>query len=248
MSTITDFHSHILPDVDDGSSSLEESIAMLRMEAEQEISWVVATPHFYAHRDNLDQFLERRTHAEQQLREETAKHPDLPEILIGAEVSFFSGMASSEALAKLTIGNSKCILIEMPFSTWTDGMYGELQQIHDRQGLIPVIAHIDRYVSRFRAPKVLRQLEKLPVIVQGNAEAFLEKSTAPLSLRMLKNGQIHVLGSDCHNTFSRPPRLGEALQIIRGKVGEETIENLLRYGEELLGQPHKSLVQSTMYE
>lgn len=48
MNGIMDFHSHILPGIDDGSASLEESIAMLRMEAEQGITHVIATPHFYA--------------------------------------------------------------------------------------------------------------------------------------------------------------------------------------------------------
>ena len=47
-----DVHSHILPWIDDGSRSLEESMEMLRQEAEQGIQRVVATPHFYAHCTN----------------------------------------------------------------------------------------------------------------------------------------------------------------------------------------------------
>lgn len=234
MSTIIDFHSHILPGIDDGSRSPGESIAMLYMEQEQGISQIIATPHFYAHCDDLEQFLKRRSYAEQQLRKEMEKHSGLPEILVGAEVSYFPGMANSDALAKLAIANSKYILIEMPFSTWTDSMYSELQRIHDKQGLTPIIAHIDRYISRFHYHGILKRLEELPVIIQCNAEAFLKKRTASLVLRMINNGQVHVLGSDCHNTYSRLPNLGEALRIIRSKLGEGEFEDFLCYAETVL--------------
>ena len=55
-----DFHTHILPKMDDGSKSTEESIAMLKMQAEQGIRWVVATPHFYAEPESPQDFLQRR--------------------------------------------------------------------------------------------------------------------------------------------------------------------------------------------
>ena len=70
MSTVTDFHSHILPGVDDGSISVDESIAMLQMEARQGIRRVIATPHFYPQHDNLEKFLNRRAASEMRLREE----------------------------------------------------------------------------------------------------------------------------------------------------------------------------------
>lgn len=246
MSAIIDFHSHILPGIDDGSSSLDESIAMLHTAQEQGISKIVATPHFYARSDDLNQFLKRRSHAEEQLRGEMARHPGLPELYVGAEVSFFSGMADSDAITRLAIANSRYILIEMPFSTWTNSTYSELQRIHDKQGLTPIIAHIDRYISRFHYHGILRGLEELPVIIQCNAEAFLKRHTASLVLRMLTNGQIHVLGSDCHNTYSRPPNLGEALRIIRNKLGEEGFEDFLCYAETILEEQHKSLVHCTI--
>lgn len=234
MSLITDFHSHILPGIDDGSSSLKESIALLHIEQGQGISRVVATPHFYANRDNLEAFLERRSYAEQKLREEMEKYSDLPELFVGAEVSYFSGMSDSDGLTKLAIGNSRYILIEMPFSTWTNSMYSELQNIHEKQGLTPIIAHIDRYISWFHVHGTLRRLEELPVIIQCNAEAFLKKSMLSLVLRMLKTGKIHVLGSDCHNICSRPPNLGDALQVIRSRMGEKELEDILCYGESIL--------------
>ena len=70
MRRLVDFHSHILPGIDDGSKSLEMSIEMLRLEAEQGIGHVVATPHFYPQYDTPERFLERRAAAQNALREE----------------------------------------------------------------------------------------------------------------------------------------------------------------------------------
>jgi len=66
---VIDFHTHVLPGIDDGSASLDESLEMLRMEMLQGIKTVVATPHFYAHHDEPDRFIERRAMAEERLRQ-----------------------------------------------------------------------------------------------------------------------------------------------------------------------------------
>ena len=81
---IIDFHTHVLPAMDDGSRSVEESLQMLRMEVEQGIFHVVATPHFYPQYDNPEQFLRKRTAAEMQLREAMAKETGMPELTVGA--------------------------------------------------------------------------------------------------------------------------------------------------------------------
>ena len=67
---VTDFHSHVLPGIDDGSTDVAESIALLRMEAEQGIRHVVATPHFYPRHDSPERFLNRRARSETELRRE----------------------------------------------------------------------------------------------------------------------------------------------------------------------------------
>ena len=226
MTRSVDFHSHILPGIDDGSPSVEVSIAMLQMEAAQGIQYVVATPHFYAHHDNLDRFLENRAKSERMLREEMAKHTDLPELIIGAEVHFFSGMDDSRAISSLTIGSTNYILIEMPHPPWPEEMYRKLERIYENQGLIPIMAHVDRYIGRFRTFGIPKRLAELPVLVQANAEFFLEKGTMPMALRMLRRGDIHLLGSDCHNLSSRKPNLGDAVKLIETRLGETAISKM----------------------
>ena len=80
------------------------------------------------------------------------------------------------------------------------------------------------YVGPWQDHGIPARLEKLPVMVQANAEFFLRRFTAPMAMRMLKRGQIHVLGSDCHNLTSRRQNLGEALQRIQKKLGQDAID------------------------
>ena len=229
-----DFHSHILPGIDDGSRSVEESIGMLKMEAQQGIDHVLATPHFYAGSDTPDRFLRRRQEAQLRLQERLQEHPGLPQVSIGAEVHYFRGISESDRLLDLTFANKRFILLEMPMAAWTDHMFQEIEQIYLKQEVVPVIAHIDRYIGLFQNHGVVRRLSEMPVLIQANAGFFLRPLTRNMALRMLRQHQIHLLGSDCHNLESRPPKLGPAFQLIEKHLGGSALERIGQCGEEVL--------------
>lgn len=234
MGGIIDFHSHILPGMDDGSSSAAESLEMLRMEAQQGIRHVVATPHFYPQYDTPERFLRRRAEAEAILRKEMQQHTGLPGLSVGAEVYYFPGIGNSEAVSGLTIGGKKGILIEMPASPWSGAMYRELEDLHRKQGLLPIVAHVDRYIGRFRTHGIPERLLDVPVLVQANAEFFLRRSTASMALRMLQENKIHLLGSDCHNLTSRKPNLGQAIGLIEKRLGTDMIAQIINAEQSVL--------------
>ncbi len=229
---LTDFHSHILPGVDDGSESVAESLEMLRLSAQQGVTRLVATPHFYPRKDSPERFLRRRARAYGELEE--ALENGLPQIVLGAEVYFFKGISECDEIQSLTLGGKKHILVEMPMSQWTEGMYRELEQIYIRQGLVPVVAHLDRYLRPFTWRKVVGQLSDLPVLVQVNGEFFTNRRTEKQALSMLQKGQIHAIGSDCHNLTDRKPNLDQATACIRDKLGEPALERLARYADKIL--------------
>lgn len=235
MSMISDFHSHILPGIDDGSASPAESAALLRLEAEQGVKLVAATPHFYAHRDRIEDFLARRAKASERLQPVLAEDAALPEIRLGAEVYYFRGISQTDALRQLTLEGTDCVLIEMPLAPWTDSMYRELAQIPDNLGLTPIIAHVDRYIAPFAAHGIPQRLARLPVLVQANAAFFLRRSTAAMALRMLRREQIHLLGSDCHNLTSRRPNLGDAAAVIERRLGSSALDWIRENQREILG-------------
>ena len=229
-----DFHSHILPGIDDGSTSLEESIALLRLEARQGIDAVVATPHFYPDRDKPDRFLKQRAQAVSELRRELIVQPGLPKVLVGAEVHYFRGISDCSFLPWLAIGKSGCVMVEMPPAPWPESYYRELEQIYEKQGLVPIIAHVDRYLRPLRTLGIPERLAKMPVYVQANGEFFLDKKTASMAMKMLSAGQIHVLGSDCHNLTTRKPNLGQVHQKIREKLGQEALIEIRKKEREIL--------------
>lgn len=231
---VVDFHSHILPGIDDGSASVEESIEMLKLEAQQGIRHVIVTPHFYPQNDNPEAFLKRREQAALRLREAMASEQGLPEITLGAEVRYFRGISHSDVIYQLTIGGKRCILIEMPEVAWTGYMYQELEDIWNIHKIIPIIAHVDRYISPFRTHGIPDRLAELPVVVQANASFFLRSSTAGMAIRMLRQDKIHVLGSDCHNLSTRRPNLGDALLTIEKRLGHDVIDRVNQQTDMLL--------------
>lgn len=231
---VTDFHTHVLPGMDDGSGSVSESIAMLREAFLQGITHVVATPHFYPQKDTPEEFLRRRQIAEDRLREQMARETDLPSLSVGAEVYFFPGMSNSDTLSLLTIGKNRYIMLELVNSPWSEYIYQEVQGIYEKQGLTPIIAHVDRYIRPFRTYGIPYRLEELPVLVQANADFFLNRRTASLALRLLKSDRIHLLGSDCHNLSDRAPNMGNAAQVIARRLGAEALERIGSYEQVVL--------------
>ena len=223
---MTDFHSHVLPGVDDGSPDVKTSLQMLAREAGQGIRRVVATPHFYPRYEDPAQFLLRRDQAEKALRGALAETPELPELLVGAEVYYFRGISESDWLPELRIRGTDAVLIEMPAAPWSDTMLRELADIREKWDLIPLIAHIDRYIGPLRTFGLPRKLQQLPVLVQANASFFLDRGTRAMAMKMLREDQIQLLGSDCHNLTDRVPNLGEAEQQIRKKLGPDPLERI----------------------
>lgn len=233
---IVDLHTHVLPGVDDGSTSVEESIAMLRATSDCGIKVMTATPHFYAASDTPDAFFQRRQDSLLRLQQAMEKHLGLPEVKTGAEVHYFPGMSDSEILQRLTIADKCCILVEMPHMAWTAGMYEELAQIRSKQGLLPIIAHVERYIGLPQNRGLLEHLEALPVLVQANASFFLNRFTSTKAMRLLRQERVHLLGSDCHNMKSRKPNLGEAVEKIRTHLGQSALDRIAEYQEFVFNQ------------
>ncbi len=135
-----DFHSHILPSVDDGSSSVEESIEMLRMSYCGGIREMVATPHFYAQKEAPERFLERREKAWERLAPVLPE--DTPKIYLGAEVCYYAGISNTDSLPQLCMEQSRLLLLEMPFQRWTERMMAEVVDVAQDRGLTVLLAFL----------------------------------------------------------------------------------------------------------
>ena len=219
-----DYHTHILPGIDDGCQTVEESIKVLNMLKEQGVSTVYATPHFYSGQNNPKVFLSRRERAYERLKPYLTA--DMPEVILGAEIEFFEGISRVKDIFDLGLGEKKILLIEMPERSWSARVIGEILMLNSNSAYTVMIAHIERY-SMYQKKDVLKMLLAEGVLMQGSADFFAYPKTRKKALKMLNNGLIHVLGSDAHNSEARAPRMGEAAQVIKARFGEEFLSSLV---------------------
>ena len=224
---MSDWHSHILPLMDDGSQSVEESLMMLNALHAQGVSVVVATPHFMANEESVDAFLQRRELAFQTLAQSmTLEHP---RVLCGAEVKYYPGIAKMQDLSRLAIENTNILLLEMPMTRWTDHSVKELVELSSVRGLTIVLAHIERYLG-LQKRGTIEWLCANGLLMQVNATFFEKIVTKHRALRLLDRGFIHMVGSDCHNLSSRPPRLRSAYDWIEKRRGRDYVIQLSKFG------------------
>ncbi len=242
-----DFHTHILPQVDDGSQSLEESVQMIKALKASGVTCVVLTPHFYPQRDNPELFLSRRDSAFAKLKSAVMKDSEISDVHLipGAEIEYFAGITCMKDYPGLKLGKTPCLLVEMPHGVWTSRMVDDLLQLNNQSGCRVVIAHVERYLFE-QKKDVIHVLLENGVAMQSNASFFLDKRSARFAVKMLKKGIIHLLGSDCHSMSVRPPNIGEAFEVIIKRLGENALDDMMLAAYDLLHADIHSTVESTV--
>lgn len=208
-----DFHSHILPAIDDGARDVNMSLDMIAESKAQGVDVIVATPHFYADVDDPVSFVRRRKQAYNKLKTAMDYYPDdYPEIILGAEVLYFPGMSDCNELSMLKIENTDAILIEPPMLTWSDFILDEIEAVGKNLHCIPVIAHIDRYMQVLGDNYIIDRLSGRRVLVQCNASFFVKPYMQSYAAEYLSDCRVHLIGSDCHNMTNRAPNMFYAQQ------------------------------------
>lgn len=234
-----DIHTHILPRNDDGSTSSAESVEMLKALYSQGATRVALTPHFKATTDEPERFFKRAKATTERLLEKLDEvavdesiRNELPDIYLGAEVAFFNAMSNVSALSDMCLSGTKYLLVEMPFDRWTVAMTDELAALIKKQGITPIMAHIDRYFGCFN-DDMLDGMIKNGIKIQLNADSVLSFWTRRRSLELLKSGKVHFIGSDAHNMGKRAPQLLEAVLEIEKRIGKEALDAIIKNGDEL---------------
>lgn len=140
-----------------------------KMMKQQGIGIIVATPHFYMHREaSLDSYLVKRQNAYEKLM---ASDPAVKDIHIGAEVAIEKGISVLGELEKLCISGTRLILLEPPFTQYNSWIVEEIDEIANSRRLIPIIAHVHRYMGVY-SKSDLKSLMSVDAVFQINAEAF----------------------------------------------------------------------------
>ena len=222
---LIEMHAHILPEMDDGSKSVEMSLDMLHKLAEMGVSMVCATSHYYAGQNSITRFLERRAAALKKLREAIPENSGLPRILPAAEVAYFRGLERHQP-ERLCVEGTRTLMLEMPFSEWTDQQAEAVTTLVLDMHFDVVLVHPERFCFSKGNRRRLEELVKLPVALQVNAETLLHWRTRKQGLELLQLTDIPLLGSDCHNMSSRPPNLKGGRDVVLRKLGERFLTQM----------------------
>ncbi len=217
-------HSHFLPGIDDGCQTVEESLGVLQACMEQNIDWIVATPHYYS-RVSVEEFLKQREEAFCRVKEVMDPNDTWPGISLGAEVAYHVGLLYEDRLPELCYQGTDYLLLEMPFIHWTPNMLRDVQQIPGIFGITPVIAHLERYLY-MQDKRHIRELMDMDILVQINAEYILSVRHPYRIKRMIRRGHVDLLGSDCHDLTSRKQNLGAAREKLLSWGLEEELTHI----------------------
>jgi protein-tyrosine phosphatase len=215
---VIDLHSHLLPAVDDGSRSVEQSIRVLAAMAEQGVTDICLTPHLQAGKAQAGPPAEHQR-AFDSLRQQA---PQLPRLHRGAEIMLDRPIAPAVALARsVTLGGTGYILVEFPRLVASDLITTALTQVLD-QGLIPVLAHPERY-SSCSVPSV-RHWRSLGAKMQVDATTLLTAQARGQRARQLvAEGLADILAGDNHGD-ERSVAVGA--RFLRAQDGAEQVELL----------------------
>lgn len=228
-----DFHTHILPGIDDGAKSVEEAIALLRMEQEQGVDTIVLTPHYFHEQQSLEDFIQKRSAAFDRLQSAAKAEGIEMNFHLGAEVRFSPWLESREA-RQLCLSRDGLILVELPFQICPPNVEQTLTRMQ-MNGMIPVLAHVERYPYLRQNPELLYRWISKGAFAQANADSILrEREAAMFVMAGIRHNLIHLLGSDTHSVDKRPPRMREAVQMLAQNKKLPSTEQLEQLAEDIL--------------
>ena len=209
---VIDLHCHVLPGIDDGPETIEESIAIARAAAATGTRLIVATPHVSWRYQNDSATIARLT---DELNERLRQEQIAVEIRPGAEIAMTRAAdIEPDELTRLRIGDGPWLLLEPPFTpsvTGLDGVVGTLLSAGHRV----VLAHPERCPGFHREPSTLESLVRagaLTSITAGSLVGRFGGEVRRFARMLVKRGLVHNVASDAHDTVRRPPGIAAALE------------------------------------
>ncbi|MEH7414349.1 CpsB/CapC family capsule biosynthesis tyrosine phosphatase [Neobacillus drentensis] len=228
-----DIHCHILPGIDDGAQTVEESLKMA-LEAEKEgIRTIIATPHLNSHYNNRKpSILEKVVELNRALVEASISI----EILVGQEPRIYGELVEDYEKNEIqTLNHSQYLFIEFPTNhvpRYTEKLLYDLQV----KGLMPIIVHPERNSELIERPELLHNLVEKGALTQVTASSlcgYFGKKIKSFSMQLIEANLTHFIASDAHNTNNRSFKMSEAFDFIDEKYGSDFVY-LFKENAELL--------------
>ncbi len=225
-----DIHTHIIPEVDDGSGSFTESLNMLKIAENDGIKTMVATPHIFSSAGKMKE-IEKFRNIFSDFRERVINSGSSVEIISGGEVYFTTGL--SEKLKKfrdiITINGGDYFLLEFPPGFIFPGSDKFIFNILN-EGFIPIICHPERNIVIQQNPGILYGFMMTGALSQLDAGSFrgdFGSDASATAYKLLKLNMVHMIASDCHNEDKRIPGLSFIYEKLSG-FEKEKIDMFLK--------------------
>lgn len=226
-----DIHSHVLHNTDDGAKNLNMSLYLLEESLRGGVTDIIATPHFYPLRDTLEEYTNKVEANFKELKE-AIKDKNVPNIYLGYEVLYYSGISRAESLKKLTLNGSKYILLEPDYYNLDRAFLFELLRLREN-GLVPIIAHIERYYKVWGYKKILSFIKENGILTQVNATSFFGRHYNRVLETLTQEDLITFIASDTHSPDMRPPIINAALRKITDLCGDTYTQKLIKNSQSL---------------
>jgi len=218
---VIDLHTHILPALDDGARTLDESLAMIRIAVADGITSLAATPHDTGSAPDYPSQVKARVAQVQAALQE--RGIDL-QLVVGSELHGVPDLVARLRTGRaLTLGSSRYFLLEFPL---TDLPIHAAQLVFEAQvaGFTPIVAHPARTAAIQHDPNQLYDLVErgaLAQITSGSLTGVFGPRIQATARVLVEHNLVHLIASDAHGTGYRAPRLSEAVQVAGQIVGEE---------------------------
>lgn len=218
-----DIHCHILPGLDDGAQSLEDSLTMAKQAAKEGIETIIATPHLNQQYDNRKQVIVEKV---AELNGALKKAGVNVKILPGQEPRIYGEIIADYEKDEIqTLNGTHYLFIEFPSNhvpKYSEKLLFDLQL----KGLTPVIVHPERNSELMEHPDVLYNLVEKGALTQVTASSlcgYFGKKIKTFSEQLIEANLTHFLASDAHNIVNRAFKMEEALDLIESKFGMDYI-------------------------
>jgi protein-tyrosine phosphatase len=220
-----DIHTHILPGLDDGAADLEQSMAMARVAIADGVTAVVATPHAATNTTRADVLAHV---GKLQIALDNSNVP--LQLYAGIEVWLSPDVVAQQRTGHaFAIANGPYMLVELPLQMippYTEQAIFALQVA----GIIPILAHPERYVALEGNLEPLYRLVSRGVLCQLSASSLLGgfgPRARSLAESILQHDLAHVIASDAHSADVRPPKLAAAMARATELVGEKRARDMV---------------------
>lgn len=229
---MTDLHCHILPGIDDGAENTDVSLELLRREYEDGVRNIAFTSHFNSEYTTVEEYQARRQAAYEQLTAALqGQSMDDFQFKLGAEVFFSPRLCELDARA-LCMGDTSYFLMEFPTTHKPHFIRQTLYSLQQR-GIIPLIAHIERYPYVLDEPTLLYDWVAAGAYAQINVGALLDQKLCKKLCKFISWGLVHVISTDTHSPDKRPPRMAQGVQQLEKMLGAETAARIVQNGDDL---------------